>query len=376
MTPTATDAPCSSLNLGNLSIPPPTHKVNKRGETIVLGIEGSANKIGVGILRYSPKYQTYHILSNPRKTFIPSVGKGFLPRETALHHQNHVVALARAAINEAFPFGKEENEFFLSAICFTQGPGMGAPLQSCAVAARTLSLIWKVPLVGVNHCVGHIEMGRVATGAANPVVLYVSGGNTQVLAYSSQQKYCIFGETIDIAIGNCLDRFARAIGLSNDPSPGYNIEQEAKKGEQFLDVPYTVKGMDVSFSGILTYMEQEAKTKLEKGLVTKADLCFSLQETIFAMLIEITERAMAHCGNKQVLIVGGVGCNRRLQEMMASMVKDRGGTLCSMDHRYCIDNGAMIAQAGILALQFGITTELKDTRCTQRFRTDQVKTIW
>jgi N6-L-threonylcarbamoyladenine synthase len=183
--------------------------------------------------------------------------------------------------------------------------------------------------------------------------------------------------SIDIAIGNCLDRFARVIGLSNDPSPGYNIEQEAKKGgDVFLDVPYTVKGMDVSFSGILTYMEQEAKTKLDKGLVTKADLCFSLQETIFAMLVETTERAMAHCGNSQVLIVGGVGCNHRLQQMMADMVEARGGSLCAMDHRYCVDNGAMIAQAGILALQFGVTTELKDTQCTQRFRTDQVKTVW
>ena len=126
---------------------------------------------------------------------------------------------------------------------------MGAPLQSCAVCARTLSLLWKIPLVGVNHCVGHIEMGRLATGASNPVVLYVSGGNTQVIAYSDQ-RYRIFGETIDIAIGNCLDRFARVIGLSNDPSPGYNIEQEAKKGTKYIPLPYVVKGMDVSFSGI------------------------------------------------------------------------------------------------------------------------------
>ena len=73
-----------------------------------------------------------------------------------------------------------------------------------------------------------IEMGREITGAQNPVVLYVSGGNTQVIAYS-RQCYRIFGETLDIAVGNCLDRFARVINLSNDPSPGYNIEQEAKK---------------------------------------------------------------------------------------------------------------------------------------------------
>lgn len=87
-----------------------------------------------------------------------------------------------------------------------------------------LSLLWKKPLVAVNHCVAHIEMGRVVTGAEDPVVLYVSGGNTQVIAYS-EGRYRIFGETIDIAVGNCLDRFARVLELSNDPSPGYNIEQ-------------------------------------------------------------------------------------------------------------------------------------------------------
>jgi N6-L-threonylcarbamoyladenine synthase len=186
-----------------------------------------------------------------------------------------------------------------------------------------------------------------------------------------------FMESFPIAIGNCLDRFARVLGLSNDPSPGYNIEQEAKTpGAKFIELPYSVKGMDVSFSGILTFVEQEAKQKLDKGLVTKADLCFSLQETLFAMLVEVVERAMAHCGQKQVLIVGGVGCNKRLQEMMADMVRDRGGSVCAMDHRYCIDNGAMIAQAGILALQHGVMTKLEDSWCTQRFRTDQVRVVW
>ena len=173
--------------------------------------------------------------------------------------------------------------------------------------------------------------------------------------------------------------FARCIGLSNDPSPGYNIEQMAKITDpppQFLELPYVVKGMDVSFSGILTHVEQLAKTKLKTGEITKADLCFSLQETIFATLVEITERTMAHTGQNEVLIVGGVGCNKRLQEMMGMMVKDRDGKLCAMDHRYCIDNGAMIAQAGIFALQFGKATPMEDTWCTQRFRTDQVEAIW
>jgi N6-L-threonylcarbamoyladenine synthase len=134
--------------------------------------------------------------------------------------------------------------------------------------------------------------------------------------------------------------------------------------------------MDVSFSGILTHVEQVAKTKLKAGEVTVADMCYSLQETLFAMLVEITERAMAHTGQNEVLIVGGVGCNLRLQDMMATMVSERGGSLCAMDHRYCIDNGAMIAQAGIFSLQYGEKTSLEDSWCTQRFRTDQVKTLW
>jgi len=372
---TAKDGPCQD-NIGNLPVPPiSVHKTNAKGQTVVLGIEGSANKVGVGVLCYDPSNRTYETLSNPRKTYIPPTGQGFLPKETAWHHQAHIVALIRAALKEAYP-NHPNPSTEISAICFTKGPGMGAPLRSCAVAARTLSKIWNVPLVGVNHCVGHIEMGRVATGACDPVVLYVSGGNTQVIAFNDE-RYRIFGETIDIAIGNCLDRFARVIGLSNDPSPGYNIEQEAKKpGTKFIELPYVVKGMDVSFSGILTHIEQEAKQKLVKGLVTKADLCFSLQETLFAMLVEITERTMAHCGQNQVLIVGGVGCNKRLQEMMAEMVRQRNGSLCAMDHRYCIDNGAMIAQAGIFALQHGEVTKMEDTWCTQRFRTDQVRAIW
>lgn len=247
---------------------------------------------------------------------------------------------------------------------------MGAPLRSVAVAARMLSQLWKVPLIGVNHCVGHIEMGRLVTGAQNPVVLYVSGGNSQVIAYS-ENRYRIFGETIDIAVGNALDRFARIIGLSNDPSPGYNIEQEAKKASgKLIPLPYAVKGMDVSFSGILSQIEQEAKKH------SAADLCFSLQETVFAMLVETTERALSHTGADSVLIVGGVGCNVRLQEMMKQMVEARGGSLCAMDDRFCIDNGAMIAWAGMEAFRVGERTELKDSWVTQRHRTDAVHVGW
>ena len=330
-----------------------------------MGFEGSANKIGIGIVTSEGK-----ILANPRKTFITPPGTGFLPRETAVHHQQVIVPLVEECLKKANM--KPED---IDVLAYTKGPGMGAPLVSTAVVVRTLAQLWNKPIVPVNHCVGHIEMGRMVTGADNPIVLYVSGGNTQIIAYS-QKRYRIFGETIDIAVGNCLDRFARVLGLSNDPSPGYNIEQLARKGSKYIEMPYNVKGMDVSFSGILSFAEETAVKMLKEGTATPADLCFSFQETIFAMLVEITERAMAHCNTQDVLIVGGVGCNVRLQEMMKIMAGERGGKLYATDERYCIDNGAMIAWPGLLAFQQGDVIPVKDSTCTQRYRTDDPIINW
>ncbi|KAF5541238.1 glycoprotein endopeptidase KAE1 [Fusarium mexicanum] len=335
---------------------------------IALGCEGSANKLGIGVILHTPTETK--ILSNLRDTFVSPPGTGFLPKDTAAHHRAHFVRLAREALAEAKITPKD-----VDCICYTKGPGMGAPLNSVAVAARALSLLWGRPLVGVNHCVGHIEMGRYITGADNPVVLYVSGGNSQVIAYA-EQRYRIFGETLDIAVGNCLDRFARTLEISNDPAPGYNIEQLAKKGSKLLDIPYAVKGMDCSFSGILASADALAAQMKAGADFTPEDLCFSLQETVFAMLVEITERAMAHVGSSQVLIVGGVGCNERLQEMMGHMARERGGSVYATDERFCIDNGIMIAHAGLLAYETGFRTSLEESTCTQRFRTDEVFIKW
>lgn len=336
---------------------------------LALGLEGSANKVGVGIIELTSSGETV-VRANVRRTYVTPPGHGFLPKDTARHHRDNILPLIKLALKEA-----GVNPCDVDVICFTKGPGMAAPLISVAIAARSLSLLWNVPLVGVNHCVGHIEMGRWITGARNPVVLYVSGGNTQVIAYASQ-RYMIFGETIDIAVGNCLDRFARILKLPNEPAPGYQIEQAAKKGSQLIDLPYAVKGMDVSFSGILSKIEQLAKVELPKGKFTAEDLCFSLQETVFAMLVEITERAMAHIGSTEVLVVGGVGCNHRLQEMMGIMAKERNGHCFATDDRFCIDNGLMIAQAGLLAYKTGQVTKLEDSWCTQRYRTDDVHIAW
>ncbi|WFD06471.1 N(6)-L-threonylcarbamoyladenine synthase [Malassezia vespertilionis] len=392
---------------------------------LALGLEGSANKLGAGIIRHSPTANdrsgvalnnaTVEILSNVRHTYVTPPGEGFQPSDTAKHHKHWILCVVSESVRASGIQSIDE----IDCICYTKGPGMGAPLQSVSLIARTLAQMYEKPLVGVNHCVGHIEMGRTITGAQNPVVLYVSGGNTQVVAYSAQ-RYRIFGETLDIAVGNCLDRFARVIGLSNDPSPGYNIEKEARKGKRLLHLPFGTKGMDVSLAGILSATEAYTKDKrfipsvaprstapvgaLANGAslagtaqhskdlaedtptcdvqgnqidaITPADLCFSLQEHVFAMLVEITERAMAHIGSRDVLIVGGVGSNVRLQEMMGIMAQERGGNVFATDERFCIDNGIMIAHAGLLAYRMGQTTPLEKSTTTQRFRTDAPHIQW
>ncbi|XP_073974484.1 probable tRNA N6-adenosine threonylcarbamoyltransferase Tcs3 isoform X1 [Rhodnius prolixus] len=331
---------------------------------VSLGFEGSANKLGIGVVRDG------EVLSNCRRTYITPPGEGFLPKETAQHHRDNILILLKEAFQKA-----GVTPFDIDVVCYTKGPGMGAPLVSVAVVARTLAQLWNKPIVGVNHCIGHIEMGRQITNSDNPTVLYVSGGNTQIIAYACK-KYRIFGETIDIAVGNCLDRFARVLNLSNDPSPGYNIEQMAKRGKKYLQLPYVVKGMDVSFSGILSFIEEVGINLLKAKEYTAEDLCFSLQETVFAMLVETTERAMAHCNSQEVLLVGGVACNLRLQEMMADMCSERGAKIYATDERYCIDNGAMIAHAGALLFKHTGPTKWDETYCTQRFRTDDVEVTW
>eukprot|EP00768_Dysnectes_brevis_P004763 gnl/Dysnectes_brevis/3454_a4375_513.p1 GENE.gnl/Dysnectes_brevis/3454_a4375_513~~gnl/Dysnectes_brevis/3454_a4375_513.p1 ORF type:complete len:353 (-),score=84.30 gnl/Dysnectes_brevis/3454_a4375_513:259-1317(-) len=337
---------------------------------IILGIEGSANKLGIGIVKDG------EIIANVRRTYVPPTGQGFLPADTARHHRDNILPLIKESLKVAHITTSD-----VSAIAYTKGPGMGAPLAAVALVARTLAQMWGVPLLPVNHCVAHIEMGRHVTGLSNPVVLYVSGGNTQVIAYA-HGRYRIFGEALDIAVGNCLDRVARLAGVSNDPAPGLNIEKHAREWAEadgsILKLPYGVKGMDVSFSGTLTFLKDHITKHPDEDI---GKICHSLQETAFAALVEVTERAAAHVGANDLLVVGGVGCNHRLQSMLESMAADRGGHVGGMDERYCIDNGAMIAHTGAVMWNADPSLAIPphmahEATITQRYRTDTVPAVW
>lgn len=323
---------------------------------LTLGIEGTAHTISCGIVDDS------RILSNSSSVYQPSTG-GIHPREAANHHFDHVIEVIRDALSSA---SVDMNDIDL--VSFSRGPGLGPCLRVAATAARTLSMKWNIPILGVNHPLGHVEIGRMLSGAKDPVMLYVSGGNTQVIAHRSG-RYRVFGETMDIGIGNMLDKFARNIGI---PFPGGpKIEQLALKGSRVLELPYSVRGMDTSFSGILT----AAMRHLEKGESTE-DVSFSLQEISFSMLVEVLERAVYHLDKTELMLAGGVARNRRLRSMISIMADEAGIQPYLTDPEYCMDNGAMIARAGMLMYLNGARNTLDETRVDQRFRIDEVEVPW
>jgi len=323
---------------------------------ITLGIEGTAHTLGIGIVTEEK------VLANIFDTLTTEKG-GIHPKEAAKHHAKLLRPLLKKALQEA-----KVNIKDVDVIAFSQGPGLGPALRVVATAARALALRYNKPIVGVNHCIAHVEITKMF-GIRDPVGLYVSGGNTQVLALEGG-RYRVFGETLDIGIGNAIDTFAREVGLGFPGGP--KIEKLAQKGEKYIELPYTVKGMDLSFSGILT----EAVRKYKTGKYKLEDIAYSFQETAFAALIEVTERAVAHTGKEEVVLVGGVAANNRLREMLKTMSEERNIKFFVPPYDLCRDNGAMIAYNGLRMFKAGIRFSIEETIVKQKFRTDEMEVTW
>ncbi len=325
---------------------------------IILGIESTAHTYGVSVL------DDEEILSNVKSVYTTKSG-GIIPRLAAEHHVRNSGRVLKKGLSEA---GIKPDDINL--VCFSQSPGIGSCLEIGALSARIMSLKLGVPIIGVNHCVAHLEIAKKITGFNDPVMLYVSGANTQVISYSGG-RYRIFGETLDIGVGNLLDSFGRHTDMGF-PS-GQKIERLAKKSSDYIKLPYSVKGMDVNFGGLLTNI----KRKYSSGKYELNDLCHSLQETVFSMLVEISERALAHCEKEQLVLTGGVAANKRLQKMCRKMCSDRGGFFKPIPKSLAGDNAAMIAWTGLLRYNnAGRGDKLENTCISQRIRTDMVTIPW
>ncbi len=323
---------------------------------LCLAVESSAHTFGIGIVNGH-----CNILANEKHMHITEKG-GLIPAELAEHHYKHAAEVLEKALQKS---GKKLEEIDL--FSFAQGPGMGPALQVGALVARTLALQYQKPLLGVNHCVSHIEIGKALTNCKDPITVYASGGNTQIIGFENG-KYRVFGETLDIGIGNLLDSFGRSLGMGFPAGP--KIDELYFQSHHLVELPYSVKGMDLVFSGLLTAAEQKI------GTVPEKDLSYSLMHTAFAMLTEVTERALAHTEKKEVLLVGGVAASKALQEMLGKMCQERRAQLFVPPREVCVDNGAQIAWQGLLEFNAGRKQKIGDTAVNQRYRCDQVEVSW
>jgi len=339
--------------------------------TICLGIESTAHTFGIGIVEAVKKKGklTAKVLANEKDVFTTVQG-GMIPGDVAAHHYVKRDEVLASALSKAKLSLKD-----ISLISVSRSPGLSPCLVAGMETAKSLAKKRSVPLIGVNHCVAHLEIGRALTKTKEPVLLYCSGVNTQVIAFEGN-KYRIFGETLDIGVGNFLDSFARHAGIGFPGGP--KIERLAldyRFKNELLALPYNVKGMDVNFGGLLTNVCQKYD-QVKSGKYSMEQLAFAIQETAFAMLIEVAERAMAHLGRDELLLGGGVACNSRLQEMARRMCKDRGAECFVPERQFLVDNGAMIAWLGLLGHDAGIKQNISRLDINPYERTDDVIVSW
>ena len=324
-----------------------------------LGIESTAHTFSCAILE--KKGKKGKILSDIRKIYRPPDGEGIHPREASRHHAENSPEVLSECLQKA---GVKMND--LDIISYAAGPGLGPCLRIGAVVARSLASYYKIPVYPVNHALGHIELGKMLTGAKDPLVLLVSGGHTMILAFLSK-KWRVFGETLDITLGQLLDQIGRSVGFA---SPcGTKIEELASKSTNYVSLPYVVKGNDVSFSGLLS----ATKRVIPKGL---EDACFSLQETAFAMIGEATERALSFTGKKELLIVGGVAANKRLSEILKGICKRHNCKFFVSPKEYAGDCGSQISWTGLLESSTKQGVALEETFVRQSWRLDTVEVMY
>ncbi len=338
---------------------------------ILLGIESTAHTFSIAIAERRKKGEKISILSNASDKF-PSTLEGYIPRKLADHHAEVFSKLLQEAVSKS---GVSLND--IDAVAYSQGSGIGHCLHVGFVAAKTLSSALGVPLVPVNHSVAHIEIGKelhCKSPSSDPLVVYVSGGNTQIMTLDRKAKrYHVYGETIDIGIGNFVDVLGRTLKLT--PPDAVGVVKAAAKGKQFIDLPYTIRGMNLAFSGLQTYIDKKVLPEVANGKYSVDDVAFSAQETAFAMLCEAVERALCHTNKKEVLLCGGNARNVRLQEMLQLMCKEHRVDFAVTSFEHSGDQAAMIALTGIKMLE-AKCPDLKSTAPRQRFRTDASCICW
>ena len=307
----------------------------------ILAIESSCDETSASVI-YNGK-----ILNNIIATqSIHQKYGGVVPELASRAHLQHIIPVVDEALQNAKVDKKQ-----LSAIAFTQGPGLLGALLVCTSFAKSLASALDIPLIAVNHMKAHILAHFIdEPHPAFPFLcLTVSGGHTQVVKVKNHTEMEILGQTIDDAVGEAFDKSAKLLGL---PYPGGPlIDKYAKKGDpNAFDFPETaVPGLNFSFSGIKTAILYFLRDKVKENPIfiedNINDICASIQKTLIDMLMGKLKRAARETGIREIAIAGGVSANSGLRERLHTEADKHGWNIYIPDFQYCTDNAGMIAIA-------------------------------
>jgi N6-L-threonylcarbamoyladenine synthase len=323
---------------------------------LVLGLETSCDETSAAVLRGTSELLGHVILSQD----VHQVYGGVVPELAARAHLQRVDDVVDAALAQA---GVGLGD--LDAVAVTAGPGLIGALLVGVSWAKAVALALDVPLVTVHHMEAHLFGPVLEDPDADPpfVALLVSGGHTLLMNVPEWGRYELLGETRDDAAGEAFDKVAKLLGLPYPGGPAIDRLAQEGKGERFALPRPMIRGgqtpddpdwYDFSFSGLKTAVATLVRTLERMGTLDRerAHVAASFQEAAVDVLVTKTMRAVDQTGSRRVLLGGGVSANRRLREEMAARLGPEGRVLRASP-RLSLDNGAMVARAGVFRLERG-----------------------
>jgi len=328
---------------------------------ISIGFESTAHTIGVGICESSKG--GIRVLANAKRLYRPPQGVGIIPRVAADHHAENFPLVLQEALSSASVSLSDIDLF-----SFSRGPGIGQCLRVSCAGAKFLASKHGKPLLGINHCHAHLEISRGLLGMRDPLYVYVSGANTQLITENFSRKkgeprFSVLGETLDMGLGNLFDVFAREAAFKYPH--GSEVAALAAHGSYF-PLPYTVKGMNFAFTGLLSAAVREI------GKRRTEDICRSLMETAFAEICEAAERALCLTEKTEMTVCGGVAQNAMFSGMLSKVCKGQGATFGVAAPEFNADNGAMIAYTALCEWKKGKREAIPKLKPDGYWRIDQV----
>lgn len=316
--------------------------VNQQKPLIILGIESSCDETSASVCVDG------QILSNITATqAIHEQYGGVIPEVASRIHQQNIIPVVDAALAKA---KIRKNE--ITAVAFTQGPGLMGALLVGTSFAKAFALALNIPLIGINHMQAHILAHFIDDPKPSfPFIcLTVSGGHTQIVLVKDYFEMEVLGETTDDAAGEAFDKTAKILGL---PYPGGPlIDKYAQTGNpnRFQFTEPQIPNYDFSFSGlktqILYFVQQNQKSNPNFVAENLADICASIQDRIVSILINKLKKATVDHGIKQISVAGGVSANSGLRKAIEKLAKENNWDFYLPAFQYCTDNAGMVAIAG------------------------------